>query len=299
MSHCLKNWIWAFGSIFIGFFLFLFCNSQTKGFRAANITPAVLFDERWEVANNLTSDEQAELFKTLHTPFYFLGKGGTADVFRSQDDRFVIKFLKKSRFTPPSWATWQLSQLFIPSICNDIVSSRKKHYELQYSSYKMSIERLQHQTGVVYLHLNPTSDLKTPIVFYDNIGVKHQADADTTAFVIQKKAQPFPLYFKQLLANGDKEKAKKILAEFASFLNERAEKGIKDADIGPRFNLGIFKDTVMTFDIDQLRTSSHLNLSREEHMLQDAKEMFYWLQSKDADLVCFLKEEIARLATSS
>jgi hypothetical protein len=294
----MRSWIkiplYLIGFVCLSFFLYRFCHFQTKGFRAGNITKAFSYDPRWDVCVDLTPEEEAEILQSFDKPFYFLSKGGTADVFRSADDKYVIKFFKRSRFFPPFWATFPLTHALMPIKSNKVIARKKEQKELQFTSYKIAIEQLKEQTGMVYLHLNPTSHFQKKITLYDRIGVKHIVDADQTLFAIQKKATAFPVRFKKLLADGNIEEAKEALTQFALILNERAEKGIRDADIGPRFNLGFLGTRLVTFDVDQLRTTK-LASTKREHIFQDAKEMFHWLGRKDPSLISFLEAELSRL----
>ena len=157
------------------------------------------------------------------------------------------------------------------------------------------MERLQHQTGVVYLHLNPTSHHDAQMTLYDNIGIKHSVSIDQTAFVLQKKTTRFATYFKKQIADNNLDEAKRLLSQFAYFMKERAEMGIRDGDITPRFNMGMIERSIVLFDIDQLRTNK-LEPTRLKHMLKDSNEMFLWLKKKSPELLLFLQEEIVRVA---
>lgn len=282
----------------VGFGVSIGCNKLTRGFRAANITMASSFDSRWEPPAASYLEYPLEIEKALSSPFYFLDTGGSAYVFRSADNRYVIKFFKAHRLCPPSWTSSKLMTSLLPLGAQHVINKKEHQKTLQFSSYRLSLEAIPNQTGVVYLHLNPTTHHKKTITLYDNIGIKHTVSADQTAFVIQKKAARFAPYFKKLLANNEMEEAKSLLTTFAGFLKERADKGIRDGDITPRNNLGMLGGSLVIFDIDQLRTKN-LSATKLEHMLKDAKEMFLWLKNKNPGLITYLKDEIARLAEDS
>jgi hypothetical protein len=274
------------------------CNKLTRGFRAANITKASSFDSRWQPLGTSYLEDPLEIEKALSSPFYFLDTGGSAYVFRSADNKYVIKFFKAHRLCPPKWTSSKLMTSLIPLGAQHVINRKEYQKTLQFSSYRLSLDTIPHQTGVVYLHLNPTTHHKKTITLYDNIGVKHTVSADETAFVMQKKAIRFAPYFKKLLAKNEMEEAKALLTTFAGFLKERADKGIRDGDITPRNNLGMLGHSLVIFDIDQLRTKN-LSATKLEHMLKDAKEMFLWLKNKNKELIIYLKDEIARLASES
>jgi hypothetical protein len=143
--------------------------------------------------------------------------------------------------------------------------------------------------------------LKKKITFFDRIKVKHTIPADTVAFVLQKKALPFCPYFKQLVEEHKKEAAESLLKEFALLLKERASKGIYDNDISPHYNLGIFEDHFMAFDLDGLKPCPIPTTSEnfETHMFKDGRKMIRWLKSVDPDLSIFLQQEILKLSLLS
>lgn len=296
----MKKWIkvslyTAFFSL-AGYGISCACDSQTKGFRKSDITSAFPFDLRWEPNGSASLESSSEIRRVLTSPFYFLARGGSAYVFISEDQKYVLKLFQAERLSAPSWSSSKMISFFIPSLTQKILNKRNSQKTLQFSSYKMALDTLPHQTGAVYLHLNPTSHHKTQITLYDNIGIKHLISADETAFVLQKKADRFATYFKHLLEKNDLAEAKRLLSDFAFFLKERAVKGIRDGDITPRFNLGIIDKSLVFYDIDQLRTN-HLESTPLKHMMKDANEMFLWLEKKNSDLIIFLKEEIQRLSS--
>ena len=95
-----------------------------------------------------------------------------------------------------------------------------------------------------------------------------------------------------------KEAAESLLKEFALLLKERASKGIYDNDMSPHYNLGIFEDHFMAFDLDGLKPCPIPTGSKdfENHMLKDGRKMIHWLKSVDPTLSVFLQQEILKLS---
>src|SRR3989339_541892 len=252
MKPWIKNSLYLISFLTIGYGISVLCNTQTKSFRTGDITSAFPFDSRWQPEGSPYLDSPLDIEKALNAPFYFLATGGSAYVFRSENDQYVLKLFQADRLCPPSWCTSFISQTFIPNLAKKIFNKKSSQKNLQFSSYKMALEELPTQTGVVYLHLNPTSHHKNTLTLIDNLGIKHTLPTDQTAFVLQKKASRFSSYFKSLLLNNDLDEAKRLLSDFAFFLKERAMKGIRDGDITPRFNLGMLGKSLVFYDIDQL-----------------------------------------------
>ncbi len=255
MKLWIKYGIYFVGFLGLGFSLSKLCDTQTKGFRGDNITSAVDFDSRWETKDSVCLEGPSEIQRILRSPFYFLAKGGSAYVFRSEDDKYVIKFFRAERLCSSWWGRSRMINFFIPNLCKQEIKRKQAQKCLQFSSYKLSQQKLQHQTGVVYLHLNSTSHHKIQMVLYDNIGIQHFLSADQTAFVLQKKAYRFSTYFKRQIAENNLEEAKRLLSEFVFFIKERAEKGIRDGDITPRYNMGMIEKSLVIFDIVDILSS--------------------------------------------
>jgi len=270
-----------------------FCQKQTKGFALSKIAPSFGLESTQEIDEAILS--------VLDQPFHYLRKGNSAYVFVSDDDKYVLKFLRRPHLFPPFWTKFKLARLLLPSYSNAVVAECESKKELLLTSYQLAGEKLKDQTGIFYSHMNPTSFLKKNITFYDRIKIKHTIPADTVAFVLQKKAIPFCTYFKQLPEDHKKQAARALLEEFALLLKERASKGIYDNDLSPHYNLGIFQDHFMTFDLDGLKPCSIPQTPEnfEMHMLKDGRKMIHWLKSVDPDLSIFLQQEILKLSLLS
>ncbi len=149
--------------------------------------------------------------------------------------------------------------------------------------------------------MSTTSFLQKKITFYDNIKVKHALPADTTAFILQKRAAPFHSHFNSLVKASEKEKIESLLKDFALLLHERAMKGIHDGDLSPRYNLGLWEGELLTFDLDGLRSCAPPTdpESLQRHMVQDGMKMLIWLEKIHSDLSIFLELEIYKLSLLS
>lgn len=265
-----------------------FCQKKTKGFRAYKITKT----QSQEIDSAFFVENSSDISSILETPFHYYTKGKSSYVFLSQDGNYVLKFFQSPAITAPYWTSWKLFHFFIPSTCNELITQKQARKNLQFTSYKKAFTQLKEQTGLIYLHLTTSSNLKNKITLYDNIGVKHALIADETAFILQKKAEAFCPYFEKLLQ--DPEKSKEWITRFALLMQDRALKKIQDKDISPRYNLGVLGDSLVPFDVDSLREVDP-SLSTFDHMRQDAKKMRVWLRSKNPKYALFLEEELVRL----
>ena len=291
----MKTGLWILSILILALFLPDFCQKKTKGFIQSRIASTFPL----EINPSIENSEQA--LSALDQPFYFLRKGNSAFVLISSDQKYILKFLRKSPITPCFWSKIKWVEYFFPSNCAAQIEKKEKAKEILLTSYRLATHELKKQTGILYSHLAPTSNLKKEILFYDNLKVKHTISADATAFALQKKADPFCPYFKTLANENKKEEMEALLKEFAGVLFERAQKGIFDNDLSPHYNLGIFEGHFLTFDLDGLKpcTPPANSIDLQKHMLQDGKKMIKWLKSIDPTLPGFLKEEVNKLSDLS
>ncbi len=266
-----------------------FCHDKTKGFQMSKMAFIAPYEEGAFFSQN-SFEEKELLHQALNQPFYYLKKGRFCFVFISEDGNYVIKFLQRSPIEPPFWANWRVVRWMFPATCDKVMAKKKKQRELNFKSYELASTHFKKQSGIVYLHLQPSLPLEQQVVLYDNIKVRYKINADDFCFILQKKASPFCFYFTDLISLAPK-KAYDLLSQFAFILKDRADKGIMDGDLSPRYNLGILDGKVMPFDLDSLRDIG-IFCNKQEHMLQDAKKMFAWLNSTYPEASCFLEKEI-------
>jgi len=291
----MKTCLWILSVFLLGIVLSDFCHKQTKGFAVSKITRPYPLDV------NLPPENKEEVSFALDQPFHYLKKGNSAVVFISEDQKYIIKFLRSSNIFPPFWTELTPARLILRSRCDTLTKRKQVKRDLLLTSYKLADEDLNEQTGILYSHLSNTSFLKKKITFFDNIKVKHALPADATAFILQKRAAPFHSYFHSLYRAGEKEKMESLLKSFALILHERAIKGIHDGDLSPRYNLGLWGEEILTFDLDGLRKCAPPKdpISLQKHMVQDGMKMLVWLEKLHSDLSIFLELEIYKLSLLS
>jgi hypothetical protein len=291
----MKKALWILSICLLGVLLSDFCHKQTKGFAVSKMT------KPFSLSIDLAPENSEEVSLALNQPFYYLKKGRSAFVFESKDKKYVIKFLKSSNIFPPFWTTLSPARFILSSRCKTLTKRMQLKRNEVLTSYKIADESLKEQTGILYSHLETTSFLKKPITLYDNIKVKHSLAADSTAFILQKRADPFHTYFHSLYRAEKKEEMEILLKKFALLLHERALKGIHDFDLSPRYNLGICGEELLTFDLDGLRSCNPPtdSISLQKHMVHDGMKMLIWLEKLHTDLAIFLELEIYKLSLLS
>ena len=147
---------------------------RPKGFTLSKVTSSYGADPRWDVENDLSPSELAAL---LQGPYTYLGSGNHTYAFMSRDEKTVIKFFKQKHM--------RVQSLFLSS---ETKLRRAKERLESFSSYLLAYEKLRDETGLLYLHLNPTHHLHQTVTLIDQHGKEHRVNLDEMEFLIQKKA---------------------------------------------------------------------------------------------------------------
>lgn len=226
-------------------------HALTDGFSVAGISAPMTFNAAWETAP-LSAEAQEQVVELMHQPFTYLAKGTQSFVFVSADDRFVLKFFKQMHLRLP-WYRELVS--YIPGLGQVVekkVQRRCSKQEKIFSGCKLGYEDMQRDTGVFYLHLNPTTDLPNELTLVDKQGLVHVVNPNEFSFYLQLKGTSLFTLFTDYRHNGDLAGAQKALDELLSYLVERSERGILDRDPAYAQNLGFIGGRPGNLDIGNL-----------------------------------------------
>lgn len=114
MRKTLKITLWITCFSLTALVLADFCHDKTKGFQRERMAPA--FTPPVAV-HAFSFIPHKELIPILSQPFTYLKKGRSSYVFVSDDQKYVLKFLRNPQISSPYWASCLLSQKLFPSLC--------------------------------------------------------------------------------------------------------------------------------------------------------------------------------------
>lgn len=231
------------GSIcLIIFFPFLFIYLKIKPLTAEN-------NPKWNV--EISSQEVEKTKELLKQTFHFLGHGSQCFAFVSEDDEYVLKICRSSRYR------------------SYFSSKGKGKKERDFLSYVLAFKEIGDQSKVTFLHLNRTQNLSATLKVVDPLGLLHTFNADETAFYIQKKAIPLPEYLKGLSALESKIVANKLLRLFSNC----CEVGLKMLDIYPK-NIGVNQGELLWIDPGRIQVKPSLkNKEPQKKALYEFKSL--------------------------
>ncbi len=264
--------------------------SYSCSFRIDKIQPSHFFDNNYN-----DHSDHLDLDLVLNQKFKFLSKGRHTFVFRSEDNKYVIKFFRFHRYKLP--ITFQLCKS-LPWIKNFSEKLQKELNILYFEtmdSYKLVYEKLQTETATIYVHLNKSNDLNKKIIVVDKFKISHTIDLDNYGFIIQKKAKSFS---KELIkVKNDKKALEKLLIAFFSNLESIYKKNIINNDRHVLNNLGVIDNRVVEIDTGRFALKQELN---KKHILE--KEAYHytmylkkWLSKNIPDALPILDSQLIKL----
>ena len=270
-----------------------FCYSKTDGFALTKISSPLSYCSEWETPSSRYNEEVAAL---LDQPYYYLAKGAQSYVFRSQDDKTVIKFFRIYHLRPPAWL--MALSLPLPLQPYKVHKMIQKRMELDkdFQSYQIAFQEMKEETGLLYLHLNKTGHLKKTLTIYDKLGIAHELDLDQMHFLVQKKASLVYPRIAQMVQDEGMEAAKEAITGLVKLLVSRCEKGIFDKDPDLNTNFGFIHNIPVQIDIGRFRKEQEQKEYRDE-VMRITDNFRQWLDANYPPLSEHLLLEIQQIPT--
>ncbi len=288
----IKSVIWILLAASSIFPLYRFLHKQTDGFTPGKIRKAFVDNAIPHVSSSLTSQQRDEVLTILRQPLHYIGRGGQCYAFTTADQKYVVKLLKYNNNYPKIW--FRLFQFpgSLEQYRKQLLETKQKKLEAEYTSYKIALESLQEETGIIYFHLDAKSLPNVQLKLFDKIGVLHHLPADKLQFYIQKKGLPFYPQLETMIYKGQKQQVKLVLEEMASYLRKRCEKKITDKDHGIWRNFAFYENHPFQIDTGQFIHDSSLNSPKqtEINLLFFTREFRDWLSKIDPALEIYFKE---------
>ncbi len=272
-----------------------FCKKKTDTFTIGAISSSRPFDPAWQTPP-LSLSEERELEDALLQKYRYFGKGGQCYAFFSEDGKYVIKFFKQRIYKIPLWHNF----IPVPYIF-DRYKEKKRLKRLDkiqrdFFSYKVAFEDLQEITGVLYVHLNPTQDLKRSVAIIDPLNIEHHLDIDQFDFILQRRADMIYPTLTHLIEKQDRNQSQEIIDQVIDLILIRCQKGYEDWDPNIRTNCGLLHDRVIKIDVGRFISNEQMR-SKElcySELLRITKPFKEWLNHKDPDLAKYCDEAVAK-----
>ena len=156
--------------------LILFAYYRSEGFDTWKLAPT----------ENANLSKAAALDSFFSQPYRYLGRGRQAFAFESLDGKYVIKFFDSTYSTIPFWSA------FLPKERREHeIAKRQQRAEVYRSGYRLAFTELRESSGLIALHFETTQNLP-PLRIQTRAHQEEWLDLNGIAFVLQRKASPFP-----------------------------------------------------------------------------------------------------------
>lgn len=166
---------------------------------------------------------------SLDQTFYYFSSGTAMYAFVSEDQRYVLKLFKQRHMRPFSTFEKFIGYPLIPAKKRSL-QKRLQFRKRIFDSCMMAYSKFRTQTGLIYMHLNPTSELKTSLHLVDQNGRHLKLDADRTEFYIQRKGDDVFNSIKKWYCAGERDTIRSAFNSLIELIIERCKKEIGDYD---------------------------------------------------------------------
>ncbi len=207
--------------------------------------------QKW-TCRELSEEERSQVSEALSQSYNYLGSGGQCYAFSSEDDKYVIKFFKQKSFALPKW----MERFPLPFLIAPLKKAKLKKKEHQrskvFSAFKLSLDQLPQETGMLFVHLNRTTDLGKTLCFCDAEGKQHWLHLDDLEFVVQKKAEMAFARIDTLMQSGNVSAAKEAVFKLLQFHESLHRKGFRNRDPNFRSNCGFIDNEPVLIDVGRM-----------------------------------------------
>ena len=222
--------------------------SLTDGFRLAHISSNLEPDTRWNT-REVTDSEQKAIDEALSQTYSYIGKGCQSYVFVSEDEKYILKFIKYVRYRPQFYFYWFT---FLPEFKQYLdlkIDLKNQKLARLFSSWITAYDLLTDETALIYTHLNKTNTIQRRVTIRDYAGFTYELDIDQMEFLIQKKGTELCSEIDCLMAEGKEDKTKEMLSGLFQLILSEYKRGIADNDHALMQNTGVINGKAFQLDV--------------------------------------------------
>lgn len=263
-----------------------FSKQQTDGFSIPAIASNRVYNEEY-ATRPLSFPERQTLQNALNQHYVYFGRGGQSFVFFSKDGQYVLKFFQQRHFRP----NWLLNHLPLPKFLQRY--RFKKNWKRQdklhrdFFSYKVAFDDLLDITGLIYVHLNPTENIKKRIHITDPLHISHQIDLDQFDFIIQNRAENTLERIDRCMREKNIDQAKQTIQTVLNLVSMRCQRGYQDRDPNLCTNCGFLGEKAIKLDVGRFGVNEEMKKTaiHNEEMIKVAKPLEKWLLAFYPELI--------------
>ncbi len=262
-----------------------FTHHQTHGFRLSKIHNNLCEEKAWIAHESPPCDLLAQRY-------HYLSRGLQSFVFASEDGNYVIKLFNNRYQRLIAWYGLLSHFPVIGSWAQEKHAYFHSKLLRTFSSYRIAHEELHETTGLVFSHLNQTTDLPNQLIIVDPLHIEHRIDPNNYGFIVQKRAQMVYPTLLSYIKEGKISEAKEAISSLIELFALKYQKGIADNDPLIRTNYGFIEDKPVQIDIGPFSKDPRMAdpevCNRE--ILKATASLGHWLDQHCPELTPFLEE---------
>lgn len=261
-------------------------DKRVDGFSIEKISSDLPNSPNWDIKTSTEDLNSAN--KALDQPYYYLGRGFQCYAFVSQDQKYVLKFVRHQRLRLSEYAELLPNIGWIKEWKEDKAKSHKLRADYLFNGLKVGIEKVPHETALLFVHINKTENNHGSVAIMDKGGNKYRVKLDDVVFVLQRKAMHIEPVIEKLMKNGDIEGAKERISQIFQLFIDCGKKGVIDTDgaLIRKHNLGFLDDRAIYIDTGKLTVRNENKI--KERFAKDLKRLRpfeKWLKSNYPELI--------------
>ncbi len=218
-----------------------FCIPPKKNF-LNQVTSTLKARPEWET--DLSSPQVDQI---LNQKFSYLARGAQSYAFISEDQKYVLKFIKMNHVTPR-----RISE----KLSRAKILKKETKLKQMFGALHYVYHHFKEETGILFLHLNPTPHWEKKVSLVGKDGKNIVLSLDNSCFILQEKAELLYTHLGRLIENNQVEEAKERIRSFLSLIQKRGNQGLFDHDKGIGNNFGFINDRPIQIDVADLYNAS-------------------------------------------
>jgi hypothetical protein len=188
----------------------------------------------------------------LNQNFSYLGKGHQSYAFLSEDGQYVVKFFKFTYLKPSLFIDLLPTLPFVENYKKYVQKGKQKRLNRIFKGYRLAYEYDPANTGMLYIHLQKTNNLRKTLLVTDKYGVAYHVDLDPVVFVIQRKALMTREVLKGLIKENDLPLFQTRIRQIFQMYVDEYKKGVYDSDHNVMSNTGFLENQAIRIDVGRL-----------------------------------------------
>jgi hypothetical protein len=273
----------------------------------------------WEISP-LSPETSQTIDTLLLQPYSLIGAGSECFVFLSADQTTVLKlfkleiaryiYIRKGLFSEDhrhlagTLSDHPLTQIALPQPLNQVIKRilgiREFRIGQTFNSVTLAYNNLKEETGLLYLHLNPTHHFQKKLTLYDASGIGHQIDLDQTRFCLQKRAIPLEKHFTLLKKQNLRAKAQQSIDSLIQMIMSRCKKGFADRDLLNR-NFGFIETQAIEIDCGSFLKNPQMTEPSvcKQEIFYATLELKEWFKKNYPEMVDYLEKKVSEQIDSN